>query len=817
MIDAAVCRIGLMKLWRVETLRFGQLTERDQKFGRVLGIIVVAIILVTAARLGALTYRQNLATAVFYQTSFGPALNFACNGTYNQIKQTGPAERFLQRKSNSLDSCSAVEDVPVKSISGFENSMVYLELASAAAWKVLGFDWGSLFVLAAALTSGLALASYSLLRVFFVSRLASAILTFIFMSSPWVVAQIPHLRDFSKAPFLIGALACIGAAVLRPHRAFVMLLLAAGAGALASIGLGFRPDLTVVLPIALLSPLLLIGSDTLRATARRITLIWIGFGAGYIAFRLPANLIGGVEGAVPATFIPHVFILGFADQFLQALGMSDASYSVFRPYYDEFVYGAVNLFGGNGLHGSPIEWGSAEYDQVSRDFLKSILLLVPYDALLRIFYTANAIGHLPINALIWGLPLLLLTPFLLIVRLRCFLFAFLALGILSATLSLQYDSRHVFYMSLLGPIIIALSASALLDTARRVCASEFHLPAHLGLKAGSILLSVVLLAAVSQLLASIQREGLQNLATTFADLEWKSIRFRTTRDRLEPEFTKTENNLVPAVTLQQSSKGETEMRRRIGTFSRVTLKLEPTEPTALPVELSWTALPESVQLKDKQFTISTNNAGYAIESNSIFSRELSLPLSGKKVRGQKLWLRVTGETLRGAFSVGILDHEKNKFAFMDRLPYGSWQFVKPFEITPDLNEFTIVFGNYAGAHSTIRVDSAELVTFPETGCSTPGARVTAEYAHAGQQINLGGVTLSEQAGLAVYYFPQVFAFDLQFIGLKLDGLSPDCVLDWSIAKDFPAGTVPAELLTTDGRLGRFQHGDWMSIWRNFIN
>jgi hypothetical protein len=33
-----------------------------------------------------------------------------------------------------------------------------------------------------------------------------------------LVAQVPHLRDFSKAPFLIGALACLGVAVLRPHR-----------------------------------------------------------------------------------------------------------------------------------------------------------------------------------------------------------------------------------------------------------------------------------------------------------------------------------------------------------------------------------------------------------------------------------------------------------------------------------------------------------------------------------------------------------------------------------------------------------------------
>ena len=821
MITALARRIDLMKLWRIETFRPEQLTKRDRKLGRILGIAIVAIISVASARQGALIYRENLATAVFYQTYFGPALNFACNGEYNEIKPNVEVQHFLERKSNSLDSCSGVEGLPLRNVTIFESSMVYLELASAIAWRLLGFNWQNLFVVAAALTSGLALANYSLLRVFFVSRLTSAALTFMFMSAAPLVAQIPHLRDFSKAPFLIGALACIGAAVLRPQRPFVILLLAIAAGVLVSIGLGFRQDLSVVLPIALLSPFLLIGSGTFRRTAGRIALIWIGFGAGYIAFRLPANLIGGAEGALPATFIPHVFILGFAEQFFQALGMSDAPYSALRPYYDGFVFATVNLFGG-ASHGPPIAPASIEYDQVSGDLLRSTLSLVPYDTLLRIFYTANAIGHLPINAYIWGLPLLLLTPIFLLVRLRCFSFVILTLGILIAVLSLQYDPRHVFYMSVLGPIIIVLSASALLDIVRRVRAFGFYLPPRIELKAGSFLLSAVLLAAsfaaVSQLLGGSQRKALQNLVSTYSGLEWKSIKFRTTRNRLEPEFIKVEQNEALAFALKQSNEGTSGMPRAAQTLSRVTLKLSPTDlvTVALPVEFSWKALQEPVQLRDKQFSFSTNKSGYAVESNSISGPDLSLLPASKKDGSQGLWLRVTGETLAGAFYVGILNHDKSKFAFFDRLPFGKWQFSRQFEITPDLSQFTILFGNYGGIRSAIRVDSTEMVTFPDTGCWIPNARVTADYNYAGQEANLGGFTLPEHAGLVTYYFPQTFAAALQFTGLKLDGLSSDCIVDWSVAKDFPAGTVPAELLLTDGRLEGFQRGDWATVWRDFI-
>jgi hypothetical protein len=820
-VAAVTRRIDLVKLWRIETFRPEHLTKSDRKLGRVLGIAIVAIISVAAARQGALTYRENLATAAFYQAYFGPGLNFACNGEYNEIKPNEEVQRFLERKSNGLDSCSGVEGLPVRTIIGFESSMVYLESASAIAWRLLGFNWENLFVIAAALSSGLALAGYGLLRVFFVSRLTSAALTFMFMSSAPLVAQIPHLRDFSKAPFLIGALACIGAAVLRPHRLFAILLFAIGAGASVSIGLGFRPDLKVVLPIALLSPLLLIGSDALSRTAGRIALIWIGFGAGYIAFRLPANLIGGVEGGVPATNIPHFFILGFAEPFLQAVGMSDGPYSVFRPYYDEFAYAMVNLFG-NASHESPIPWGSVQYDQVGADLLRSIVSLVPYDTLFRIFYTANVIGHLPTNARIWGLPLLLLTPFLLLVRLRCFLFAILALGTLIAALSLQYDPRHAFYMSLLGPIIIALSASALLDIMRRVRASGFYLPPRIELKAGSLLLSVgllaALLAAVSQVFAGTQRKALQNLVSTYSRLEWKSIKFRATQNGIQPEFINAESNQAPALALKQSTEGNSGMLRATETLSRVTLKLQPIDlvTVALPIGLSWRALQEHMQLTDKQFTLSTNKGGYVMESNPISGPNLSLLLANKKDGDQKVWLRITGETLAGTFYVGIFNHDKNKFAVVDRLPSGKVRFFRQFRITPDLNQFTILFGNYGGVRSDIRVDSVELVTFPATACWTPNARMTADYSYVGQEANLGGFILPEHSGFVTYYFPQTFAAGLKFTGLKLEGLSPDCIVDWSIAKDFPAGTVPAELLLTDGRLEGFQRGDWASVWRDFI-
>jgi hypothetical protein len=241
----------------------------------------------------------------------------------------------------------------------------------------------------------------------------------------------------------------------------------------------------------------------------------------------------------------------------------------------------------------------------------------------------------------------------------------------------------------------------------------------------------------------------------------------------------------------------------------------------LPVAFSWSAVQEKVAL-GKEFTFSTAKAGYAVESSPISGLEISRLLASDKYIGQRLWLSVTGETLRGALSIGLLNRDGSKFSFIDRLPSGKWHYLRQVELTPDLSQFTILFNNNAGIPSTVRIESVRFVAFPTNTCWTPGARITADYSYVGQKTNLGGFSLPQQAGLATYYFPQAFfppSFHggLEFSDLKVDGISPDCITDWSIARNFPAGTPPAELLLIDGKLRDFQRGDWASIWRNFID
>jgi hypothetical protein len=813
---------SLSTLWRVETLPSDRLTVRERKLGHVLGLAVATIILITAAIQGAQKYRANVDSAFFYQTDFGPAVNFACNGEYNQIKPNEQVKLFLERKSPRLDSCSGVEGLPVPRTSSFERSMVYLEVASAMLWKVFGFNWECLAIIAAVLASGFALACFALLRVFLESRLVAAAFTFLLMSSQPVVSQLPHLRDFSKAPFLVGAIACIAAAVLRQHRPSITLSYAIAAGALVSLGLGFRADLKLVMPIAILAPVLSIGGDTLRRTVAHIFLIWFGFAASYLALQLPLELASKASSSIPATFIPHVFILGFSELFFyDALGMPDSPYSVFRAQYDEFVYANVDLFAGE-TNPYRIGWGTIEYERLSAELLKSILLLIPSDVLFRVFYTANAIGHLPLNNSIWGLPLILAIPVIAIIRPRYLLFVILVFGILAAALSLQFNERHAFYMTLLGPVLVALSFRVLLDVARWIHDQGLCLPPRIGSRIGFFGLSVVslgiALAAVSQFLAAAQRNALEDIARTYRGLEWESIKFRPVKDGIEPLFIGDRDNRQRiSFALKHSADRDIGTSPRNDTFSRVTIRLQPAAVEALPIEFSWAAVQERWPLAGKAFAISTKKAGYAVESSPISGSNVRA-LVGKSGDGRHtLALTARGETLRGEFHIGVLNADKSKFAFLERLPRGKWQYRKQFEVGPDLERFTILFSKPLGGRSSIRVDAVDLVIAAEPNCWSPTARIAADYVYTDEQVSFGGPLLPDHAGYATYYFPQTFSKNLGFKSLNLGGISPDCVVDWSVAKSFPVGSVPAELLLIGDQLSSFQRGDWVSIWRDFID
>jgi hypothetical protein len=794
------------RYWRVESSRSGQLGLSDRKFGLRLETLVIAVILAVAILHGGLTYGNSLATAAFYQTSFGPALNFACNGEYRGVQPTPEVLSFLERRSQTIASCRAVESNGGLA-SGFEASMIYLELASAAVWRVFGIDWGNLLIIASALTAGFAVASYFLFRVFSESRLLCGVAVLFTLWAGPVLSQLPHLRDFSKAPFLIGALACLGFAILRSRQIHAALAFAMGAGALISIGMGFRPDLRAMLPIAALSPLLLLGSDDFRRVLIRIATIWIAFSAGYFVFLGPLALATRSTELQSATFLPHIFILGFAEDFQRTtLGMLDAHYSVLRRSLDEHVFSAINLFGGTRHE---IGWGTLEYDRLGGDLLKSIMLLVPYDTFMRVPYAANSIGNLTLNSAVWGMPLLLMLPILL-ARLRDSIFVTLVFGILTATLTLQYSERHAFYMVLFGPILILLFGSAALQLTRHFNVARISLSQAIARQALFVLapaaLLVMLVAFGTWRLADYQRQRLSDLASIYANTTWRAVPHRFVKDdRSEASAVNSEGDTWKAV-LDQPKGDHINSAGRTVALARLVFRLDEDTATseAQPIELSWQAPQERMDFKGAGFSFATRKWGYALVSTPISVAD----------RARRSRLVFSGETLKGGLSIGVLNHDGSKFLSYDHLPSGKWQYKK--NIALDSRDISLVIANDSKNHTAVRIDSVKLAPSPKKECSTDGISVDYKLRN-GETLNFEGFALPDDGGVMTYYFPLTLNSSLSFTDLRLGTLPPNCILDWSIAEDLPPGTPPAELLLVNGKLTTFYRGSWGEVWRNFIN
>ena len=75
--------------------------------------------------------------------------------------------------------------------------------------------------------------------------------TLLFMISPAMLCLLTELRDFSKAPFMLSMLVGIGWLLKYRVRSRQLFFWAVAFGLLAGVGMGFRQDVFVFLPLAL--------------------------------------------------------------------------------------------------------------------------------------------------------------------------------------------------------------------------------------------------------------------------------------------------------------------------------------------------------------------------------------------------------------------------------------------------------------------------------------------------------------------------------------------------------------------------------------
>ncbi|MGN6117460.1 MAG: glycosyltransferase family 39 protein [Nitrobacter sp.] len=413
----------------------------------------------------------------FYQKVMPSIVVEACGRGMREPLQMLPSlENFLDLKTPifncaDLDAVKGYRDPNI-----FFRYHFYLAWAVALAWKALGVAQANVWPVQAMLHALFASAIYVLMRQLF-GRGWSAVTAAVLALSPIAVAFLPYLRDYAKAPFICWALALILIAV-RSRTTAHFVLAALLAGATIGFGIGFRADIVVVLPLALLAAV--VGPDGPRvgALARLAAVAAVVAGFALPAFPILSQARGGGLGAMA--------LEGASQPFLSYLAIRPAPYDIGDRYSDELTISGIAAdirsthpegYDARELTNPP--FASQALVQSSLYFLDRYALNFPADLVTKAMKSAYVLsdvysvtrgqrkrmdpadiaritgkradkiypyfGATPVHVIaILGLIILLATIYVQSVGL--FYVVLVTLGVLTGYPSLQFSLRHFFYL-----------------------------------------------------------------------------------------------------------------------------------------------------------------------------------------------------------------------------------------------------------------------------------------------------------------------------------------------------------------------------------
>jgi hypothetical protein len=444
---------------------------------------VVAIVVVAGIAFGAAASAYRSDTGPYlYQKEFGPAVMFALGkGLVNPQLVPGDAvEEFLDLRVPRLDPERVPTMVPGE-FNQFQNSFRYLLIAAGLWWRLTDIAWAQLAGLAGLMHAGSVVATYMLIRLF-APAMPAAIGALWFALSPLPLEYAASLRDFSKAPFVLAAIPLILAAAFRLEAARSLVLASAMLGAIIGIGLGFRMDVVVMVPIGLASIVLFRGRYPWAALRQKaVAALVLTAMLTLTSWPVLSRMAAGGSNAF------HFILLGCSEWFDTRLGVEQASYTLLPFYSDEYLINQLR-FRSISTRGVDARMPSAGYDDIGREQWLMWVRHFPADVHTRLVSAINVVLNLPfrnppaeraagwfswLNAFDgwgWAIGIGLLVA---AARqaLPLALLAALLLAALTGYPSLQFDPRHYFHLQAV-PIaaIVAMTWAALaaaVNAARR--------------------------------------------------------------------------------------------------------------------------------------------------------------------------------------------------------------------------------------------------------------------------------------------------------------------------------------------------------------
>ncbi len=415
----------------------------------------------------------------FYQQEFGPAVMEACGlGYVNPDASARPAlTAFLDRRADEV-SCGEVQAVATRPLTSMQRAFRYLIMTVGETWRVRGHvAWSALTPLYGFLYGLTIVLAFAIFRQG-MGRTLSGLAATALIVSTLHLHNIPHLRDYAKAPFVLALILLAVRLVRTEVTLWRTLLLAVVAGVLTGVGIGFRNDLLVAIPafvgvLAVFLPLGLREGIALRAGAIAIYLV-----AVYAAM-WPMSSVYQTGGG---SSTQHLVLLGLTPAFSADLGVDNSHlYEMGFEYRDELALAMIDNYADRrlGQHRFLAMYG-ADYDRTASGLLREVATNFPADLLTRVYASAVRITELPHSTTtaalvvpeflpnaaqsllrikadglrqfgrLWPWPLVITLTALSVWNLRIGLFAGLFVLYLAGYPALQFQERHFFHLEFVG-------------------------------------------------------------------------------------------------------------------------------------------------------------------------------------------------------------------------------------------------------------------------------------------------------------------------------------------------------------------------------
>ena len=287
-------------------------------------------------------------------------------------------EQFMAFERTSLPQ-EELADMTALGMDPFQARHRYLGYAMALTWWLFGLSWYSLKVMLLLFYSVSAVLVYYVLRLG-MNRVFSAAGAMCFAMSPIVLSFLMQIRDFSKAPFVLGALLMLALLAARPSSKRRYLRLAAGIGALIGVGLGFRHDVMACIPPALAVLAFCPRAEPRVPVRQRLAGMGVMF-LTFIAAGFPVLLSLSHTGNM--TY--HHTIMGLATANHAQLGMGRASYQLMPCPRDNYAHAVRSNYAVRELGMLPPEPEEPAGAKAGRRFLMAYAATFPGDLVARAY------------------------------------------------------------------------------------------------------------------------------------------------------------------------------------------------------------------------------------------------------------------------------------------------------------------------------------------------------------------------------------------------------------------------------------------------